>query len=106
MGVTGDEVRRIAALARLRLDDDDVDRLTGDLNGILAHVDALVAAAEATDAADAEEVEHGAESPVRPDVPDADPLLRPLAALAPEWRGGFFTVPRLEAMNADGGASE
>jgi hypothetical protein len=32
---------------------------------------------------------------LRPDDPDADPLVRPPAEWAPEMRSGLFTVPRL-----------
>jgi aspartyl-tRNA(Asn)/glutamyl-tRNA(Gln) amidotransferase subunit C len=105
MAVGNDEVRRIAALARLRLEDEDVDRLTGELNRILEHVRSL-------DEADTS----GAGAPVRlPDepVPFRDPVLGPdeLEAgapgdRAPDWRDGFFVVPRLPALEAEDGEGE
>lgn len=105
MSVSRDEVRRIAALARLRPDEATVERLTGELNRILEHVDAL-AEADVT----------GIDEPIRlPDAPvpfrdpdlEADPLEEGApAAQAPDWREGYFAVPRLpglEAGPADGG---
>jgi hypothetical protein len=41
MSVSLDDVRRIAALARLTVDDDRATALTAQLNGILAHMDVL-----------------------------------------------------------------
>jgi len=41
MAITRDEVRRVAALARLALDDDEVARFRDDLEAILVHVDRL-----------------------------------------------------------------
>ena len=41
MSVTNDDVRHIAALARLGLEPDRVALLATELNGILAHMDVL-----------------------------------------------------------------
>jgi aspartyl-tRNA(Asn)/glutamyl-tRNA(Gln) amidotransferase subunit C len=95
MSVTPDEVRRIAELARLQPGEEDVERLTGELNAILGHMDALAEA-------DTSGVEGGGEPlPAAFRDPDAppDPLTEggPGAA-APEWREGFFLVPRLPAL--------
>jgi aspartyl-tRNA(Asn)/glutamyl-tRNA(Gln) amidotransferase subunit C len=94
-------VMRIAALARLRLDRDEVERLTAQLNDILRHVEALgaVDVAGVEGGAGAVGVAGGA-APLREDVPGADPLARPPAELAPAWMDGFFTVPRLAALDA------
>jgi aspartyl-tRNA(Asn)/glutamyl-tRNA(Gln) amidotransferase subunit C len=101
MAVTRTEVLRIAALARLRLEPEEVERMTGQLNGILAHIAALAE----VDVAGADAVAGATEWPAarRPDEPGADPLHRPAAALAPAWQEGFFTVPRLAALD-DGAA--
>ncbi|NIP80864.1 MAG: Asp-tRNA(Asn)/Glu-tRNA(Gln) amidotransferase GatCAB subunit C, partial [Gemmatimonadetes bacterium] len=82
-------LQHLAALARLRLTEDEAARLRDELGDILGHIDALA------------EVEAGGDEVVqgrlahRDDEPDGDPLLRPPAAFAPEWTDGFFTVPRL-----------
>ena len=41
MGVTIDEVRKVARLARLRFSAEDLEKLTGELNGILGHFEKL-----------------------------------------------------------------
>lgn len=124
MAVTPAEVRRIAELARLNLTADEVATFTEQLNGILTHVEELravdggaedgardsswLAAAigigpTETDADAAAPAhangpsEHVARA--RSDVPGADPLLRSPADIAPAWQAGFFTVPRLAAMD-------
>lgn len=100
MSVSGDEVRRIAALARLRPDEAQVERLTGELNRILEHVDTL-------SEVDVSGVEEPLRLPERP-VSFRDPALGPdpLEAgapgeAAPDWRDGFFVVPRLPALEGD-----
>lgn len=100
MSVSMDEVRRIAALARLRFDDERVQILAEELNRILGHVDTLAEA----------EVEPGLEGirlPAEP-VPfrasDLSPdSLSPGApgAGAPRWEDGFFVVPRLPGVQGD-----
>lgn len=98
MTVTRGEVERIAALARLKLGPEEAARLTGDLNGILDHVAELREVP--VEGIEAEGVVEGA-APLRdPDAPP-DPLLRPPSSFAPDWREGFFAVPRLPAV--DGG---
>ena len=98
MSVERADVVRIAELARLRLDDADVERFTVQLNGILAHMDQLAELdAEATEA----EAEAAPESgtPLRADSVGPDPLRRRPAEIATDWRHGFFVVPRLAAQD-------
>lgn len=93
-GVTPDEVRRVAALARLRLDEASLERLTRDLNGILAHVEKL-AEVELDGIAEPEAVQ-GRATPFREPGTAPDPLAEGAPAdRAPGWREGFFVVPRL-----------
>lgn len=95
MAVDRADLLRIAALARLRLAPEEVLRLTGELNGILDHVERLMGI----------DVDTGSVPPLglapapagRADVPAADPLARPLPELAPGWREGYFTTPRVLA---------
>ncbi|HWJ44032.1 MAG: Asp-tRNA(Asn)/Glu-tRNA(Gln) amidotransferase subunit GatC [Gemmatimonadaceae bacterium] len=93
MAVTIDDVRHIAALARLGLDDDRATLLVRELNTILGHMDAL--SRVKTDGV-AESVGVGAVGlPLRPDNGPPIPLARSLDAFAPAMRDGFFLVPRL-----------
>lgn len=95
MGVARGDLVRTARLARLSLSEAEIARLTEELNGILQHVEQLLAMDVDVEAA--APLAAPAAPADRPDVPGADPLRQPLAASAPEWRGGYFTVPRVLA---------
>ncbi len=93
------EIEQIARLARLDLSDDEASAMSSDLATILDHIQAL-------EAADTESIppiggmsEHAA--PMRDDGPGADTLRLTLAEMAPSFQESFFTVPRLEALDAD-----
>lgn len=92
MSVTRDDVKHVAALARLAIPEERVPELVAQLNGILAHMDVLrdvdVSGAP-IDGATSES------TPLRADVVAPIPLARPREAFAPEMRDGFFLVPRL-----------
>lgn len=109
MQVTPEEVRRIAALARLALTDAEVERLTAEVGEMLRHVAAL-------EEADLSDLSRGddrrwaapagidAEKPdaERPDRADPDPLHRMPDQIAPAWSDPFFVVPRLASHDARG----
>jgi aspartyl-tRNA(Asn)/glutamyl-tRNA(Gln) amidotransferase subunit C len=97
MSVSRDQVEQMAALARLRLSGTEVDRFADQLGDILDHA-AELAAVDIGDEDTSVAVEP---APLRADERATDPLQIPPATLAPAWSGGFFTVPRLAAM--DGG---
>lgn len=104
MSVTRAQVESIAALARLSLRAEEPAQFAGQLATILDHALEL----EQTAAQDSpeERVEPPAAAPLRDDVVHADALTVPPSALAPSWRDGFFTVPRLSAMQLDPPAGE
>jgi len=98
-----DEVRRIAALARIRLRDAEAKALAKDFAAILGYVDRLRTVGEADDA---EPLTHAvpARDPaanLRPDEPAepgsaAAPLpFETLRALAPDLSGRLVRVPRV-----------
>ena len=91
MSVELDEVRRIAALARLGIPDDRIVVLARELSGILTHMAVL----QRVDTHAVHDDTHAAQTPWREDHGPCVPLLRPLEAFAPEMRDGFFIVPRL-----------
>ncbi len=96
MPVTRADVLHVAALARLRLTAEEAERLTSQLNDILGHVTELAAA----DTAGVEpEPATTWPAPLRGDAAPPDPLALPPAQLAPAWQEGFFTVPKLSAMD-------
>ncbi len=93
MSVTVDDVRHIAALARLGLPPDRIPSLVAELNRILEHMDALGAVPSRPD----QRVTgvSGGGMPLREDVGPQIPLARTRDELAPVMRDGFFIVPRL-----------
>jgi aspartyl-tRNA(Asn)/glutamyl-tRNA(Gln) amidotransferase subunit C len=90
-----EQVLHIARLARLRLTDDEVDRMAGELSGILGHVETLAE----LDLDDVEPTSHvvALENVTRADEPA--PCLDRDAALAgaPDSAAGFFRVPSPQA---------
>ena len=104
MAVTEGDVRHIALLARLGLPS-DVAGLVSQLNGILAHMDALTKV-KTTDVAPTTGVGAGG-TPLRTDEGPQIPLARDRADFAPRTRDGFFVVPRLathESLGDEGDA--
>jgi aspartyl-tRNA(Asn)/glutamyl-tRNA(Gln) amidotransferase subunit C len=93
MAVTLDDVRHIASLARLEIDDARLPALAAELNAILGHMDVL----QKVDVSGVPvDLTTGAESmPLRLDSGPQLPLDRPREAFAPLMRDGFFLVPRL-----------
>jgi aspartyl-tRNA(Asn)/glutamyl-tRNA(Gln) amidotransferase subunit C len=91
MALTKEQVLHVAALARLRLTEDEVDRLVTDLGNILNHVDQL----SQLDTSDVPPTEHVAvvSLPLQADEPN--PGLDTEAALKPAPRvvNGGFAVP-------------
>ncbi|MFC3100312.1 Asp-tRNA(Asn)/Glu-tRNA(Gln) amidotransferase subunit GatC [Altererythrobacter lauratis] len=98
MSVTREEVAKIAALARIKVDEGDLDRMVGEFNNLLAWVEQLG------------EVDTSAVEPMtavipqalrlRDDVVDADPLTGgnrrdDILANAPVAQHGFFGVPKV-----------
>ena len=97
-----EEVREIAALARLRLDDDEVARMTQDLDAILGYVAAL----RELDTASVEPMTHAVpfDCPLRADDPRPPLSADEVLANAPRREGTFFQVPRVVPGPGGGGA--
>jgi aspartyl-tRNA(Asn)/glutamyl-tRNA(Gln) amidotransferase subunit C len=94
MALSTEEVRRIAALARLRLSSEEETRLSGELSAILDYVRQL----EELDVSGVEPMTHAlaaGETPFRAD--EVLPGLSPDEALAnaPARAGNCFQVPRI-----------
>jgi len=91
--VSLEDVRHIAALARLALDDERVEALAAELNTILEHVDVL--ARVDTDGVQESIGVRARAQPLRKDTGPPTPLARSVDTIAPRMRDGFFLVPRL-----------
>lgn len=93
MAISEEQVRHVALLARLALTDEQVHVLTGELTGILDHVDAI----QKLDLADVEPTAHALSvtNSTRPDC--VVPGLTQEQALrnAPKKRDGAFVIPRI-----------
>lgn len=90
MSVSRDDIRKIADLAELHVDEPAAAELEAQLNRILGYVEQLQAL----------KTDDGAETDARAlrlrrDEPSADPLDPPPPAWAAAMKGGLFTVPRL-----------
>lgn len=91
-----EDVLHVARLAELAVREGELDRLVEQMNRIVEYVAQL----------DQVPADHIAEPflpgpaavELRPDVPAPVPLARPPAEFAPEFRDGFFLVPRHGAM--------
>jgi aspartyl-tRNA(Asn)/glutamyl-tRNA(Gln) amidotransferase subunit C len=90
-----DQVLHVARLARLRLDDEEVQRMASELSGILEHVERI----SELDLDDVEPTSHviALENVFRPDDPrpswDRDEMLES----APDPASGAFRVPSPQA---------
>jgi len=86
-------VRRIAKLARIRVDDAEVAKLQGELNGILGWIEQL----NAVDVEGVEPLTGAAQMSLRmrEDVVTDGGMADAVLANAPERAGDFFTVPKV-----------
>ncbi|HEX8951861.1 MAG TPA: Asp-tRNA(Asn)/Glu-tRNA(Gln) amidotransferase subunit GatC [Polyangia bacterium] len=94
--ITDADVRETATLARLELSDDEVARLTRELDGILGYMELL----DQLDVSGVPPMTHAVslDLPLRDDVLEAlEPQLPLAAALsdAPRPHDGFFEVPKI-----------
>jgi aspartyl-tRNA(Asn)/glutamyl-tRNA(Gln) amidotransferase subunit C len=100
MAIGPDDVRHVAALARLAVPESQLPELVAQLNGILSHMDAL--AQVKTKRVIGVEGVGDAAMPLRVDVGPPIPLVHPIEAFAPRMRDGFFLVPRLATHESAG----
>ncbi len=93
-GITRDEVAHLARLARLALDESELDGLAAELDVIL---DAVAAIGEVTDAAAVRPTTHAVplENVTRPDVVRPSLPREQVLAGAPVAEDGRFRVPRI-----------
>ena len=103
MAIDRNDVRHIAALARLSVPDSQLPELVAQLNGILSHMDAL--GRVDTKGVIGTEGVGDAAMPLRMDIGPPIPLARPLDTFAPQVRDGFILVPRLATHESADGES-
>ncbi|HEX5609868.1 MAG TPA: Asp-tRNA(Asn)/Glu-tRNA(Gln) amidotransferase subunit GatC [Solirubrobacterales bacterium] len=90
-----EQVLHVAKLARLRLSDEEVERMAGELSGILEHVDRI----GNLDLEGVEPTSHvvALENVLRPDEPRPSWPREAILAPAPEPQDGSFRVPSPQA---------
>ena len=93
MSISAEDVQRIGELARLHLEDDELERLTSDLNAILRHVDSLRDLGSTKRSEDSSQLGSKLAPVSAEHVPDPDKLIDRPVNFAPEWQEGFFIVP-------------
>jgi aspartyl-tRNA(Asn)/glutamyl-tRNA(Gln) amidotransferase subunit C len=97
MSIGREQVLHVANLAEIGVDESDLARLVEQLSRIVSYVEQLDQVTEAP----AEPFLAGpAAAPLREDVVAPVPLTIGPAAIAPDFRDGFFLVPRHGAMEA------
>ena len=91
--LTAGEIRKVAALARLTLTEDEVVRMTADIARILDYVAKL----DELDTKSVEATSHivAMETPFRADVVTSTPSVESSLANAPEREDGYFVVPAI-----------
>lgn len=95
MSLDAATVRRVANLARLRLEESEVEKLQGELNGILGWIEQL----QAVDTDGVEPMAGGAPAetrlPWRQDVVTDGGIAPKVLANAPDREGEYFGVPKV-----------
>jgi aspartyl-tRNA(Asn)/glutamyl-tRNA(Gln) amidotransferase subunit C len=91
--IQSDEVREIAALARLRMDDAEIERMTHDLDDILGYIETV----KNLDTTGAEPMTHAVpfDCPLREDQPRPSLSVDEALQNAPRRKEGYFEVPRI-----------
>jgi len=93
MGISVDEVRRVAALAKLELDSAETTMFTAQLSSILDYIERLRRVD--TTGVDPAIATAAGEARLRPDAPAAGLASEAALANAPEAAAGHFSVPRV-----------
>lgn len=102
MAVTDEEVRQVAMLARLAVDDGALPSLAAELRGILSHMEQLRGFRELPPA-----LEPGTgPMPLRDDRPGSPLGPSVVAAIAPVARDGYFLVPQVVVHDGPPGAGD
>lgn len=93
MALELEDVRRVAQLARLRLDEDQAAPMLAELNAIFVLIEAM----QAVDTAGVEPMSHPRDvaQRLRPDAVTESDRRDALLALAPQAEAGLYLVPKV-----------
>jgi aspartyl-tRNA(Asn)/glutamyl-tRNA(Gln) amidotransferase subunit C len=96
MKITAGDVRHMARLAELAVDDEDLDRIASEMDAIVAMVEEL---ADVDDESLQEPLVVGPQQvKLRPDTVAAIPMVSDPLEQAPEMVQGLYLVPKLEGL--------
>lgn len=90
MKIDRKDVLGIATLARIELDDDQLDRMATEMSQILTYIEQLNDGGAETTSEEA-----AAATPLREDIPHQSLDRELVSRNAPEWRDGCFVVPKV-----------
>ena len=89
-------VRRVASLARIRLEEDELARIQGEINGILGWIEQLREVdTEGVEPMAGGNPEGQAAMPLRDDVVTDGEQAEEVLANAPDREGAYFGVPKV-----------
>lgn len=93
MSLTKEEVQKIAYLARIRVPEDRLESLAGELNNIVGWIEQL----EEVDTDGVAPMTSVVETPtpMRADIVDDGDVVAKVTANAPDAEGAFFAVPKV-----------
>lgn len=93
MALSRDEVKKVASLSRLRMSDEQLDKMAPELNNILGFIEQL----SEVDTDNVEPLANVARStlPLREDIVNDGECIDKILANAPEAVEGYFSVPKV-----------
>jgi aspartyl-tRNA(Asn)/glutamyl-tRNA(Gln) amidotransferase subunit C len=93
MAISTDEVKRIAALSKLRLEGSELEKMAHDFNRVLDFVEQI----KEVDTSGAKALDHplGVTNAWREDISEPSISANAIRAFAPKFEAGFFVVPRV-----------
>jgi aspartyl/glutamyl-tRNA(Asn/Gln) amidotransferase C subunit len=101
MSVDREHAAGIAALARLRFDGEELQRITQEMNQVLAYVEELKSLEVDDVPVEQDPLEGEGDATRGAAAETANALGAGIGAIAPEQEGGFFLVPPLPGVHAE-----
>lgn len=88
-----EKLQAIANLAKLRIDDSQLDSMVTDFNKIMAYVDSVKELN--TESVSEEEIYEWSENKIRPDILGNSLTRDEIAKISPKFENGYVVVPRV-----------
>ncbi|HMV45633.1 MAG TPA: Asp-tRNA(Asn)/Glu-tRNA(Gln) amidotransferase subunit GatC [Leptospiraceae bacterium] len=88
-----EKLQAIANLAKLRIEDSQLDSMVNDFNKIMAYVDSVKELN--TESVSEEEIYEWSENKVRPDILGKSLTRDEIAKISPKFENGYIVVPRV-----------